>query len=36
METVEIDATGISTEDLNERLMALMLDGTEKFVLKNV
>ena len=36
METVEIDATGISTEDLNERLMALMLGGTEKFVLKNV
>ena len=36
METVEIDATGISTEKLNERLMALMLGGTEKFVLKNV
>jgi glutamate synthase domain-containing protein 3 len=36
METVEIDATGIPTKELNERLMALMLDGTEKFVLKNV
>jgi glutamate synthase domain-containing protein 3 len=36
METVEIDATGIPTKELNERLRALMLDGTEKFVLKNV
>jgi glutamate synthase domain-containing protein 3 len=36
METVEIDATGIPTKELNERLRALMLDGTERFVLKNV
>ena len=34
--TVEIDATGIPTKELNERLRALMLEGTEKFVLKNV
>ena len=36
METVEIDACGIPTKELNERLRALMLDGTEKFVLKNI
>lgn len=36
METVEIDATGIPTKELNERLRALMLDGTEKFILKNI
>jgi glutamate synthase domain-containing protein 3 len=36
METVEIDATGVPTKELNERLRALMLDGAEKFVLKNV
>jgi glutamate synthase domain-containing protein 3 len=36
METVVIDATGISTKDLNERLRALMLDGAERFVLKNI
>jgi glutamate synthase domain-containing protein 3 len=36
METVEIDATAIPTKDLNDRLRAFMLDGTERFVLKNV
>src|SRR5512136_1350770 len=36
MESAEIDATGIPTKELNDRLRALMLGGTEKFVLKNV
>lgn len=36
METVEVDATGIPTKELNERLRALMLEGTEKLVLKNI
>jgi glutamate synthase domain-containing protein 3 len=36
MQSAEIDATDIPTRQLNDRLMALMLEGTEKFVLKNV
>jgi glutamate synthase domain-containing protein 3 len=36
METVEIDATGIPTKELNERMRALMLEGKERFVLNNV
>ncbi len=36
METAEIDATGIPTRDLNDRLRDLMHAGTKKIVLKNV
>ncbi len=36
MESAEIDATGIPTRQLNDRLRDLMLEGTEKFILKNV
>ena len=36
METVVIDATGIPTKELNERLRAFMLNGAERFVLKNI
>ena len=36
METVVIDATGIPTKDLNERLRVFMLNGAERFVLKNI
>lgn len=36
METVEIDATGIPTRDLNDRLRDLMYAGTKKIVLKNI
>jgi glutamate synthase domain-containing protein 3 len=36
LETFEIDATGIPTKELNERMRALMLQGIEKFILKNV
>lgn len=33
---VEIDATGLATKDLNDRLRDLMLSGVEKVVLRNV
>lgn len=36
METAEIDATGILTRDLNDRLRDLMLAGTKNIILKNV